>query len=103
MYAVIETGGKQYRVAPGDTVEVDRLNAEAGQPVTIERVLFVGGDNNVWVGSPLVANATVAVDVLEHFRGDKKIAFKMRRRKGYHRTVGHRQELTRIKIGEIKV
>lgn len=103
MYAVIETGGKQYRVAAGDTVEVDRLNAEAGKPVTIERVLFVGGEGKVSVGLPLVANATVAADVIEHFRGDKKIAFKMKRRKGYHRTVGHRQELTRIKIAEIKV
>ena len=103
MYAVIETGGKQYRVAPGDIVDVDRLNAEPGKPVTIERVLLVGGEGNVNVGLPLVANATVSADVLEHFRGDKKIAFKMKRRKGYHRTVGHRQELTRIKIAEIKV
>src|SRR4030095_11252115 len=97
MYAVIETGGKQYRVAPGDIVAVDRLNAEAGKPVTIERVLLVGGDK-ANVSLPLVANATVAADVVEHFRGDKKIAFKMKRRKGYHRTVGHRQEMTRIKI-----
>ena len=102
MYAVIETGGKQYRVAPGDTVEVDRLNVEAGKPVTIERVLFVGGDGNVNVGLPVVAKATVVADVVEHFRGDKKVAFKMKRRKGYHRTVGHRQELTRIRIAEIK-
>ena len=103
MYAVIETGGKQYRVAPGDLVEVDRLNAEAGKPVTIERVLFVGGEGKTQVGLPLIANDTVTVDVVEHFRGTKKIAFKMKRRKGYHRTVGHRQEMTRIKIAEIIV
>ena len=102
MYAVIETVGKQYRVAPGDTVAVDRLNAETGKSVTIERVLLVGGEGKVNVGLPLVANATVAADVIEHFRGDKKIAFKMKRRKGYHRTVGHRQELTRVKITDIK-
>ena len=103
MYAIIETGGKQYRVAPGDTVEVDRLNAETGKSVTIERVLFVGGEDKVQVGLPLVANVTVTADVLEHFRGEKKTAFKMKRRKGYHRTVGHRQELTRIKIAGIVI
>jgi large subunit ribosomal protein L21 len=103
MYAVIETGGKQYRVAPGETVEVDRLVAEAGQPFTMDRVLLVANDGRVTVGSPTVPQASVAVDVLEHFRDKKKVAFKMKRRKGYHRTVGHRQEMTRIKVGEIKV
>ena len=103
MYAVIETGGKQYRVAPGETLEVDRLQADAGQPFTMDRVLLVANEGRFTVGSPTVATASVAVDVLEHFRGEKKIAFKMKRRKGYHRTVGHRQEMTRIKVGEIKV
>jgi large subunit ribosomal protein L21 len=103
MYAVIETGGKQYRVAPGETLEVDRLQADAGQPFTMDRVLLVANEGRFTVGSPTVAKASVAVDVLEHFRGEKKIAFKMKRRKGYHRTVGHRQEMTRIKVGEIKV
>lgn len=103
MYAVLETGGKQYRVAPGETLEVDRLEAEAGKPVTLDRVLFVSDDDRLSIGAPTVANAAVVADVIEHFRGDKKIAFKMKRRKGYHRTVGHRQEMTRIKISEIKV
>jgi large subunit ribosomal protein L21 len=103
MYAVLETGGKQYRVALGETVEVDRLEAEPGKPVTLDRVLLVSGDDRFSVGAPTIANATVVADVVEHFRGDKKIAFKMKRRKGYHRTVGHRQEMTRIKISEIKV
>ena len=103
MYAVIETGGKQYRVAPGETLEVDRLEAEAGQPFTLNRVLLVANEGKVTVGAPTVAQASIAVDILEHFRGEKKIAFKMKRRKGYHRTVGHRQEMTRIKVGEIKV
>jgi len=103
MYAVIETGGKQYRVAPGQTLEVERLEAEAGKPVTFGRVLFVANEGRVTVGTPAVANASVVADVVEHFRGEKKIAFKMKRRKGYHKTIGHRQELTRVKIAEIKV
>jgi len=103
MYAVLETGGKQYRVAPGETLEVDRLEAEAGKPVTLDRVLFVSDDSKLSIGAPTIPNAAVVADVVEHFRGDKKIAFKMKRRKGYHRTVGHRQEMTRIRISEIKV
>jgi large subunit ribosomal protein L21 len=103
MYAVLETGGKQYRVAPGETVAVDRIEAEAGKPVTLDRVLFVSSEDRLFVGAPTVANAAVVADVVEHFRGEKKIAFKMKRRKGYHRTVGHRQEMTRIRISEIKL
>ena len=103
MYAVIETGGKQYRVTPGETLEVDRLDAEAGKTLTLDRVLLVANEGQFTVGSPTVAKASIVVDIVEHFRGEKKIAFKMKRRKGYHRTVGHRQELTRIKVGEIKV
>ncbi len=102
MYAVIETGGKQYRVAPGDTLEVERLETEAGKPFTFDRVLLVANDGKVSVGTPTVASAKVVADVTEHLLGEKKIAFKMKRRKGYHRTVGHRQELTRVKITDIK-
>src|SRR5262245_50923217 len=102
MYAVIETGGKQYRVAPGDTLEVERLQAEAGQTYTFDRVLLVADEGKVSVGTPTVASASVLVDVTNHLRGEKKVAFKMKRRKGYHRTIGHRQELTRVKIKEIK-
>jgi large subunit ribosomal protein L21 len=102
MYAVLETGSKQYRVAAGDTLEIERLAVEAGQPYTFDRVLLVNIDGKVTVGAPTVASASVVADVVEHIRGDKKIAFKMKRRKGYHRTVGHRQELTVVKIKEIK-
>jgi large subunit ribosomal protein L21 len=102
MYAVLETGSKQYRVSAGDMLEVERLEVEAGNPVTFDRVLLVNADGKVAVGSPTVAGATVMADVLEHIRGEKKVAFKMKRRKGYHKTIGHRQELTRIKIKEIK-
>jgi large subunit ribosomal protein L21 len=103
MYAVLETGSKQYRVSSGDTLEVELLAVEAGQPVVFDRVLLVNSDGKLAVGAPTVAGATVVADVVEHIRGDKKIAFKMKRRKGYHRKVGHRQELTVVKIKEIKL
>ena len=102
MYAVLETGSKQYRVSAGDRLEIERLPIEAGKPVTFDRVLLVNNDGKVSVGSPTVASATVEADVVEHIRGVKTTAFKMKRRKGYHRTVGHRQELTIVKIKEIK-
>jgi large subunit ribosomal protein L21 len=103
MYAVLETGSKQYRVAAGDTLEVERLKADAGQSFTFDRVLLVNNDGQVSVGSPTVANAAVVADVVEHLRGPKTVAFKMKRRKGYHKTIGHRQELTKIRIKEIKL
>jgi large subunit ribosomal protein L21 len=102
MYAVLETGSKQYRVTAGDTLQIERLAVEAGQPVTFDRILLVNNDGKVTVGAPTVPAASVVADVLEHIRGEKKIAFKMKRRKGYHKTVGHRQELTVVKIKEIK-
>ena len=102
MYAVLETGSKQYRVTAGDTLEIERLPIEAGQPVTFDRVLLISNEGQVRIGSPTVASASVTADVVAHKRGEKKIAFKMKRRKGYHRTVGHRQELTVVKITEIK-
>jgi large subunit ribosomal protein L21 len=103
MYAVLETGSKQYRVNSGDTLEIERLEVEAGQPVIFDRVLLVNNEGKVSVGAPTVAGASVVADVVEHKRGVKVIAFKMRRRKGYHRKVGHRQELTVVKIKEINL
>ena len=102
MYAVLETGSKQYRVSAGDRVEIERLAVEAGQPVTFDRVLLVNDEGKIAVGSPTVANATVVAEVVEHIRGEKKVTFKMKRRKGYHKTIGHRQELTVVKIKEIQ-
>ena len=102
MYAVLETGSKQYRVAAGDRLEIERLAVEAGQSVTFDRVLMVNQDGKVMVGSPTVPSASILADVVEHIRGEKKIAFKMKRRKGFHKTIGHRQELTVIQIKEIK-
>jgi len=89
-------------VAAGDTIEIERLAVEAGQTCTFDKVLLVSGDGKVSVGSPTVASATVVADVVKHKRGEKKIAFKMKRRKGYHKTIGHRQELTVVKVTEIK-
>ena len=103
MYAVLETGGKQYRVAAGDRLQVERLETEAGKPVTFDRVLLVNNEGKLSVGQPTVAGATVVADVIEHIRCEKKIAWKMKRRKGYHRKVGHRQELTVVKVTEIKL
>ena len=103
MYAIVETGSKQYRVSPGDTLAIERLPVESGQAVTFDRVLLVNDGGKVMVGSPTVAQATVVANVVEHKRGEKKLTFKMRRRKGYHKTIGHRQELTVVKIAEIKL
>ncbi len=102
MYAVLETGSKQYRVNAGDTLEIDRLAVEAGQSVTFDRVLLINNDGKLTVGSPTVASASVVADVVEHIRGEKKIVYKMKRRKGFRKTIGHRQELTVVKIKEIK-
>jgi len=103
MYAVIETGSKQYRVRAGDQLQVERLAVAAGQPVTFERVLLVNKDGQLSVGTPMVAGASVVGDVVEHIRGDKQIVFKLKRRKGYRRKQGHRQELTVVRIKEIKL
>ena len=103
MYAIIKTGGKQYRVAPGDLLEVEFLPGEAGHSVTLDRVLCVAQEGKVTAGTPTIANASVVAEVVEQLRGPKKVAFKMKRRKANRRKVGHRQDLTRIKIGEIKV
>jgi len=102
MYAVIETGSKQYRVSAGDTVEIERLPVEAGKPVNFDRVLLINNDGKVVAGSPTVSSASVIGDVVEHIRGDKRLTYKMKRRKGYRKTIGHRQELTIVKIKEIK-
>lgn len=102
MYAVIETGAKQYRVEAGDTLEVELLAAEKGQEVAFDRVLLVADGDKVKVGQPIVAGAKVTADVVGNKRADKVIAFKFRRREGYHRTIGHRQDLTVVKIKAIQ-
>ena len=103
MYAIILTGGKQYKVAKGDVIEVEKLAGEAGAEVTFDQVLAVAGeDGKLNVGTPRVAGASVTGKVLDQFRAKKIVVFKMKRRKGYRRTHGHRQSLTRVEIAEIK-
>ena len=100
MFAVIKTGGKQYRVVAEDILQVDRVDAEPGSVIEFGEVLVVGGDTPV-LGLPTVAGATVAAEVLDHVRGPKVIAFKKRRRKNSRRKRGHRQEYTLVRITEI--
>jgi large subunit ribosomal protein L21 len=100
MFAVIKTGGKQYRVAAEDVLRVDRLEGDPGTVVEFGEVLVVGGDSPV-VGVPTVAGATVAGELLDHVRGPKVIAFKKRRRKNSRRKRGHRQEYSLVRITEI--
>lgn len=97
-YAIFKTGGKQYRVAAGDVLDVEKLEAEAGATTTFSEVLMVANGAAVSIGAPFVAGATVSAEVVDQHRGEKVIAYKFKRRKGYHRTVGHRQSLTRLKI-----
>ena len=102
MYAVIETGGKQYKVSPGDVLDVEHLPVDdENATVTFDRVLMVRDDDDVQVGSPLVEGASVTASVLDRVRGKKVLVFKMKRRKGYRRSQGHRQNLHRIKIESI--
>jgi len=100
MFAVIKTGGKQYRVAAEDVIRVDRVNGQPGEIVEFGEVLVVGGDTPQ-LGTPTVAGATVAGEVLQHSRGDKVIAFKKRRRKNSRRKRGYRHEFSVIRITEI--
>ena len=102
-YAIIKTGGRQYRVAEGDTIDVDRLDGEAGHKLTFDDVLMHADGDKLTHGIPSVAGATVSGEVVEQRKDKKVIAFKYRRRKGYHRTVGHRRKLTRVKITGIKL
>ena len=102
MYAVIETGGKQYRVAPGDVVRVEKLSAEAGETINIDKVLMVADGDQVNIGTPHIAGAAVSAKVVGHGR-DKKISiFKLRRRKNSRHQAGHRQYFTDIEITAIK-
>ena len=98
MYAIISTGGKQLKVTNDEVVAVERIAGNAGDKVVFDQVLAVGEGASLNVGTPTVAGAKVEAEIVEHFRGPKLIAFKIKRRKGYRRRKGHRQELTRVKI-----
>ncbi|HTJ62379.1 MAG TPA: 50S ribosomal protein L21 [Alphaproteobacteria bacterium] len=97
MFAVIKTGGKQYRVAPGDVIKVEKLEGEAGAAIAFDHVLMVDGK----IGTPLVAGASVAAEVIAQDRGPKIIVFKKKRRQNYRRKNGHRQDITVLRIKDI--
>lgn len=101
MYAVVKTGGKQYRVSKDDILAVERLPGEAGDVVTLESVLMVGDGADITLGAPMVDGASVAAEILEHKRDKKVIIFKKRRRQNYRRKKGHRQHLTILKVTDI--
>jgi large subunit ribosomal protein L21 len=100
-YAIVETGGKQYRVKVGDHLRVERLAADAGSEITIDKVLLIGGAGSTSIGAPLVDGASVAASVDAHVRGEKIDVFKYKAKKRYRRKIGHRQELTEITITSI--
>ncbi|MGC7845917.1 50S ribosomal protein L21 [Desulforudis sp. 1088] len=102
MYAIIETGGKQYRVQEGDQIFVEKLPAEAGETVTFERVLAVGKDDGLMVGTPVVKGAKVTGKVVKQVRGRKIIVFKYKPKKNYRRKKGHRQPYTKVQIEKIE-
>ncbi len=101
MYAVIKTGGKQYRVKEGDLLEIEKLGAEKGQKINFDQVFLIEDEGRVLVGTPVVENAVVRAEVVENYKGDKVLIFKKKRRKQYRRTKGHRQELTKVRIEKI--
>jgi large subunit ribosomal protein L21 len=102
-YAIIRTGGRQFRVAEGDTLDVDLLDVEPGKTTTFGDVLLFADGKDVTHGNPVVSGAKVTAEVVEQRKDKKVVAFKYKRRKGYHRTVGHRRKLTRVKITIIDV
>ena len=101
MYAVIKTGGKQYRVVPGEKLKIEQIPADIGSEIVLDQVLMVAEDDVITVGTPMVAGATVKATVISQGRAKKVIIFKMRRRKHYRKTQGHRQNFTEIQIDHI--
>ena len=101
MYAVIKTGGKQYKVSEGDTIKVEKLAGEAGESIEISDVLMVGGEE-VKIGAPLLPDAKVTARIVEQGKDKKVLVFKSKRRKGYRKTYGHRQPITRLRITGIE-
>lgn len=103
MYAIIRTGGKQFRAEPGRTIRVPAMAAEVGAEVTFDEVLLAGGEDEVKVGAPVVDGASVTGEVIGHGKDKKIIVFKWKRRKNYRRKQGHRQQYTEVRIGEIRL
>ena len=105
MFAVIRSGGKQYKVAEGETLDIELVEfpKEGDKKITISDVLMVGNGDKFSVGNPLLSGATVGLELVEEIKAKKVIAYKFRKREGYHRTVGHRQKLSRVKITSISL
>ena len=101
MYAVIRSGGKQYRVSQGGSVRVEKLDGEVGSSITLDDVLMIGGEGDIKIGTPTVDGAQVTGTIVDQGRGKKIRVFKMKRRKGYRRTQGHRQDYTEIRVDAI--
>ncbi|CAN5812348.1 50S ribosomal protein L21 [soil metagenome] len=102
MYAIIRTGGKQFRAEPGKTLRIPSLDIEPGESITFDEVLLAGGDE-IKVGAPLLSGAAVTAEVVKHGKGEKIIIFKHKRRKNYRRKQGHRQKFTEVRVGEINL
>jgi large subunit ribosomal protein L21 len=102
MYAIVETGGKQFKVSQGDTIYVEKLDAEVGSSVTLDKVFLVSTDNGVSVGTPTVDGAKVVAKVVEHGKGKKIVVFKYKAKKNYHKKQGHRQPYTKLQIEAIE-
>jgi large subunit ribosomal protein L21 len=102
-YAIFKTGGKQYRVSEGERVDVERLDLEVGQEATFDEILAVSTDGGLRVGDPVVSGASITAEVTDQVRAKKVIAFKFKRRKGFHKTKGHRRQMTRLTIKSISV
>lgn len=105
MFAVIRSGGKQYKVTEGETLDIELVEfpAEGEKKLTISDVLMVGNGDKFSLGNPLLSGATVGLELVEEIKGKKVIAYKYRRREGYHKTIGHRQQLSRVKITKISI
>ena len=103
MYAVIKTGGKQHRVSEGDVIAIEKINGDKGDAVVFDQVLMVEKEGDIRVGRPVVEGAKVTGEILAQTKGDKLIVFKMKKRKGFHKKNGHRQQLTSMRIKEISI
>jgi large subunit ribosomal protein L21 len=103
MYAVIKTGGKQHRVTEGDVIAIEKINGDRGEAVVFDQILMVEKEGDIRVGRPVVEGAKVVGEILAQTKGDKLTVYKTKKRKGYHKKTGHRQQLTSMKIREISI
>ena len=101
MYAVVKAGGREYRISKGDVIRVEKMEGKVGDPVTMKDILMVSREGQVHVGNPLLANAVVTGEIIQQVKGKKVLTYKMKRRKNYRRTKGHRQTYTYIKVSDI--